>query len=208
VAPKTKEKRTKPQNQRQKQKKTKPKEKNFFFVLELSKLKVQPWPFGLHLFQMSTFDVLVSKETVGSFGIDMSLWGDHEQKLLTEGMILAWKENPDWTEEEAKKECEEQVHQILLDWFKKNLGYLVKKTNYWVSLEYAYQDFSKTTLKEFVSSLQDKQEFQDFVELFYDDLRELYNIDSVGVEEEFKRMKDKGWTFSQYRSWLTKQFKR
>jgi hypothetical protein len=157
---------------------------------------------------MSKFDTVVSKETVSSFGIDMSLWGDHEQKLLTEGMILAWKENPDWTEEEAKEECEEQVHQILLDWFKKNLGYLVKKANYWTSLEYAYQDFSKTTLKKFVSSLQEKQEFQDFAELFYDDLRELYNIDSEGVENEFQRMKDKGWTFSQYRSWLTKQFRR
>jgi len=154
---------------------------------------------------MSNFESIVSKETVVSLGFDMSLWGDQEHKLLTEGMILAWKENPDWTDEQLKEECEEQVHQILFQWFKDNLGYLVIKTNYWVSLEYAYGEFSKTTLKDFVQLLQEKQEFQDFAELFYDDLRELYNIDTIGVEEEFKRMKDKGWTHAQYRSWLKKQ---
>jgi hypothetical protein len=173
--------------------------------LELGKLKVLSQPYGLYLFQMSKFEAVVSKETVSSFGVDMSLWGDYEHELLTECMILAWKENPDWTEEDAKEECKEQVHQILFDWFKKNLGYLVNKTNYWTSLEYAYKDFSKTTLKEFLVSLQEKQELQDFAEVFYDDLRELYNIDSEGVEDEFQRMKDKGWSFSQYKSWLTKQ---
>ncbi len=156
---------------------------------------------------MSNFESVVSKETVASFGFDMSLWGDQEHTLLREGMILAWKENPDWTEKDARQECRSQVNQILFQWFKDNLGYLVKKTNHWLSLEYAYSEFRLTTLKEFVRVLQEKQELQDFADLFYDDLRELYNIDAEGVQAEFQRMKDKGWTPSQYRSYLRKQFK-
>jgi hypothetical protein len=51
-------------------------------------------------------------------------------------------------------------------------------------------------------------ELTKFCQEFYDDLRELSNIDSSGMEDEFKRMKTKGWTFSQYRSYLNSQIKK
>ena len=154
------------------------------------------------------FQKIVNVETVASFGVDMSVWGEDEQASLHEGMILAMKENPDWTEEEVKKECAKQVNQILFDWFKDNLGYLVQKTNYWMRLEYAFQEFRSSSLKDFLKLLKEKQEFQDFGEEFYDDLRQMWNICSAGMEDEFQRMKRNNWTFQQYRSWLNKEMKK
>jgi hypothetical protein len=62
---------------------------------------------------MSLFDKLVTLDTVESFGIDMSVWTEDMQASLYEGMVLAMKENPDWTEDEARHECRMQVLDIL-----------------------------------------------------------------------------------------------
>ena len=154
---------------------------------------------------MSDFDSVVNKETVASFGIDMSVWDDHLQRSLYEAMILAWKENPEWTEEEAKKGCREQAMLIYYGWFKENLGFLVKHCNYWRSLEVAFQEFCETTLKNFIWKINEQMEFNRFCQLFYDELRERYNICSAGMEDEFVFMKKNNWTFSDYRKYLKKQ---
>lgn len=62
---------------------------------------------------MSLFDKLVNRETVSSLGVPTSLWTDEHQACLHEGMILAMKENPDWTEEEVRKEIKRQVESLL-----------------------------------------------------------------------------------------------
>jgi hypothetical protein len=154
------------------------------------------------------FQTIVNKETVESFGIDMSLWGEEEQRLLHEGMILAMKENPDWTEEEVRVECENQVDNILFEWFQVNLARSVKKSQGWRNLGQAYAEFRKTTLKNFLTLLNEKQKFQHFCEEFYDDLREMWNICSAGMEDEYERMKEKGWTMAEYRRWLDKEMRK
>ena len=155
-----------------------------------------------------SFDSLVSRETIASFGVDMTFWGEEEQSLLREGMILAMKENPEWTEEQVKKACEEQVDDILFNAFQEHLGYLVEKTHHWASLEDAYCEFRTTPLKKFLKVVTEQQEFQDFADAFYDELREMYNICSAGMWDEFQRMKKNGWSLSQYRTWLKKETKK
>lgn len=154
------------------------------------------------------FEKIVNREFVASLGIDMSLWGEGEQRLLHEGMILAMKENPEWTEDDVKEECENQVDNILFEWFQVNLARSVRKSNGWRNLGQAYAEFRKTTLKDFLHSLNEKQDFQDFCEEFYDDLREMWNICSAGMEDEYQRMKKEGWTMDQYRKWLDKQIQK
>lgn len=154
------------------------------------------------------FQKIVTKEFVATLGIDMSLWGDEEQSSLHEGMILAMKENPDWTEEEVKEECKNQVDRILFDWFQINLGLLVKNSDGWENLREAYKEFRRKTLKDFMKSLTEHQRFRDFCDAFYDDLREMYNICSAGMWDEYERMKINGWSMSQYRKWLDKQMRK
>ena len=154
------------------------------------------------------FQKFVNKEFVSTLGIDMSLWGEEEQAELHECMILIMKENPDWTEEDVKCECEEQVDTILFEWFQVNLACLVKKTNGWNTLGEAYNDFRKTTLKNFLKTLNEKQQFQDFCDEFYEDLREMWNICSAGMHDEFERMKREGWSMTQYRMWLDSKKKK
>ncbi len=157
---------------------------------------------------MEHFNKIISNETVASFGIDMSLWGEAEQAQLREAMILKYKENPEWTEEQAKKACLQEVMAILEVWFNENLGFLVKQTNHWYSLEDAFEEFVNMSFKDFILAINKQMEFTKFCEMFYDDLREMYNICSAGMRDEFQRMKTNGWTFSQYRSDLNKQKKK
>ncbi len=154
---------------------------------------------------MSSFENVVNRETVASFGIDMSIWGDEQENLLHESMILAWKENPDWTEKEAKHACLQQVMGILEDWFTKNMGFLVMQCNHWYSVEEAFEEFVNMSLKEFICMLNKQMEFTKFCTLFYDELRERYNICSAGMQDEFERMKANKWSFNDYKKDLKKR---
>ena len=156
----------------------------------------------------SLFDIVTSKETVASFGIDMSLWGEEEQAQLREKMLLAMKKNPQWEDEIIKEECKNQVENILFEWFQMNLARMVNKSNGWPSLGHAYNEFSKTTLKKFLKTLNKHQEYQDFCEEFYDDLRAMWNICSSGMEDEFERMKKEGLSNAQYREWLDEEMRK
>lgn len=151
------------------------------------------------------FDRIVSKETVDTFGIDMYLWGADEDCQLREAMLLVCKENPNWSEEQATEVCKVEVDRILFAWFKKTLGHLVLSTQYWPSLTAAYTEFRNTTLKQFIKTLGEQKEFKEFADEFYSDLRELWNIGSVGLWDEFQRMKKEGMSFSQYRASLNKK---
>lgn len=155
------------------------------------------------------FQKVVSKEFVATLGIDMSVWGEDEQNDLHERMTILLKDNPDLTdEEEVKEECENQVDLILYAWFKEDLGYLVEKSGGWSNLKQAYLQFKKTTLKNFMKELSEKQKYQDFCQEFYDDLRQAWNICGAGMWDEYQRMKKESWSFAQYRSWLKTEIKK
>jgi hypothetical protein len=154
---------------------------------------------------MSSFEKIVNKETVASFGIDMSVWDDKQQALLHESMILAWKENPDWTEKEAKDACLQQIMAIHEEWFRENLGFLVMQACHWHSLEDAFEEFVNMSFKEFILKMNKQMEFTKFCQLFYDELRERYNVGGTEMREEFAKMKEKGWTFSDYKKDLKKR---
>ena len=154
---------------------------------------------------MSSFEKIVNKETVASFGIDMSVWDDTQQTQLHEAMTLVWKEKPQWTEEEAKKACLQEVMAIHQEWFEENMGFLVKQTNQWYSLDDAFEEFVQGTLKDFIIQINKQMEFTKFCQLFYDELRERYNVGGTEMREEFAKMKEKGWTFSDYKKDLKKR---
>ena len=154
---------------------------------------------------MSNFNSIVSNETVSSLGLNMSLWGDEEQSRLREVMLLLCKENPEWTDREMKDECENQIELIFFEWFQECLARLVTKSNGWPTLGEAYAEFRTSSLKDFLKTVQKHQEYQDFCEEFYDDLRDMWNICSAGMRDEYTSMKAKGWSKTQYRMWLDKE---
>jgi hypothetical protein len=149
------------------------------------------------------FQTLVNRETVATFGIDMSLWTEGYQAQLNEGMSLALKENPEWTEEEARDECRSQVEAILFSWFKKHMRYAVEDADW--SLEQSFEDFLSMPLVKFLEGLEQAREYRAFCQEFYGTLRERYNICSAGMWDEYQRMKKNDWSFSDYRKDLKKR---
>ncbi len=157
----------------------------------------------------SKFARIVTRETILGFKVDPEFWTDAEQNLLQEGMILAWKENPDWKEEEALKVCKEHVDSILFNKFHKEFGFLVSQAEvYGYGIQHAFDYWRENGIYKFLSHLNDQMELTKFYEEFYDDLRELYNIDSSGMDDEFKKMKKNGWTFRHYRAYVKTLYKK
>lgn len=158
---------------------------------------------------MEKFNSVVCREKVLSFGVDPAFWTEKEQTSLTECMVLAWKENPDWTEEQATAACREQTNEILFEAFKEHFGFLIKEADVYGNWSYhhAFEEFKKIGLLDFLKKINLHVEKGKFFQLFYSDLRELYNIDSCGMEDEFDRLKKNGWTFSLYRADLKKRMR-
>jgi hypothetical protein len=157
---------------------------------------------------MSSFGKIVNRETVLSFGVKPSEWDDEDQALLHESMILAWKENPDWTDEQATEACKKQVDRIRFENFKRTYKYAVQMVpDDWHSMEEAYADYLAHGKKGFEKLLNEAVEFADFCKEFYEDLREMYNICSAGMQDAFLDMKKKGWTHAEYRRHLKEQKK-
>ena len=149
---------------------------------------------------MSSFQRIVSRESVLSFGISTADWDDDDQAYLHEAMILAWKENPDWTDEEATAACKNQVERIVYQNFKATYGRQLRDaTNRWQSVPAAYDDYKKLGKKEFQKVLNEEAEFQEFCGEFYSDLREMYNICSAGLRNAFNEFKLNNWSFDDYR---------
>lgn len=151
----------------------------------------------------SMFSRIVTREKVLSFKVDPEFWTDEEQTLLHEGMILAWKENPEWTEEEATDDMREQVEELLYKKFKTYFGVLINEASvYGYRTQDAFKTYRQKGVYELVKEINHLTELTKFYEHFYDDLRELWNIDVSGMEDEFKMMKEKKWGFRQYRVYL------
>jgi hypothetical protein len=118
-------------------------------------------------------------------------------------MILAWKENPDWTEQEATEAMREQVEEILYKKFVQHFGVLVNEASvYGFRTQDAFLIYRKKGVYALIKELNELTELTKFYEQFYNKLRELWNIDAVGMDEEFRSMKEKGWGFRQYRVYL------
>ena len=157
----------------------------------------------------SKFARIVTRETVLGFKVDPDFWTDAEQALFHEGMILAWKENPDWTDEEAVNVCKEHVESILFNKFHKEFGFLISQADvYGYGIRDAFEEYRNNGIYKFLAQLNEQMELTKFYEEFYDDLRELYNIDSLGMDDEFKKMKKNGWTFLHYRLYVKSLYKK
>lgn len=157
----------------------------------------------------SSFSNIVNRETVLSFGVKPSEWDEDDQASLHEAMILAWKENPDWTDEEATAACKEQVEQILLRNFKQTYKIALQSAqNLWYTPKQAYAVYRSEGKKRFEILLNEQVEFTEFADEFYNDLRQMYNICSAGMMDAFQDMKKKGWTHDEYRRDLQKRQRR
>jgi uncharacterized short protein YbdD (DUF466 family) len=158
---------------------------------------------------MSSFERIVTRETVLSFDVKPSEWDEEDQAQLHEAMTLAWKENPDWTDEEAKQACEEQVESILYQNFRRTYGQMLKHaTEMWHTAPDAYDDYVKLGRKKFEDALNEQLEFEEFSQEFYERLREMWNICSVGMWDAFKDMKKKDWSFDDYDRYIEKERKK
>lgn len=157
----------------------------------------------------SNFARVVTREKVLSFKVDPEFWTDEEQSQLHEIMILAWKENPEWTEEVATEAMREHVEELLYKKFRQYFAVLVTTANvYGMRTQDAFKTYRQKGVYALIKELNDLTELTMFCEHFYDDLRELWNIDTAGMEEEFAMMKKKGWSFSKYRVYLDGQIKK
>lgn len=155
---------------------------------------------------MSSFFSIVNRETVLSFGVKPCDWDEDDQAYLHEAMIIAWKENPDWTDEEAKAACKEQVDRILYQNFKRTYGRLLKEAIcLWQNTPQAFEAYKEMGMKKFEEALNEEAEYQEFGEEFYSELREMYNICGAGMRDAFNSMKAKGWSFDDYRKDLKEQ---
>jgi hypothetical protein len=144
------------------------------------------------------FQKVVTKETVAALGTDMTQWTDDDQAHLYEGMILACKENPDWTEEEVKAECKRQVELILYKNFRDEYEVLLVYVDEYRTTRDFYKEYKTRGRKGFHQFLGERLEFKDFCEYFYEELRERYNICSAGMEEAYERMKKNNWSFQDF----------
>lgn len=151
------------------------------------------------------FQKIVTKDTVASFGTDMTQWSEADHSLFFECMVLSCKENPDWTEEEVKAECQEQVDSILQDKFLEEYGLLLFRIDSCASSESMYAQYKIRGRKGFHQYLGERLEFKEFCECFYDKLRERYNVSGSEMEEEYKRMKANKWDFNEYAKDLKKR---
>jgi len=155
---------------------------------------------------MSSFNRIVNRETVLGFGVKPCEWDDEDQADLHECMILRWKENPDWTDEEATEACKKQVERIRFENFKRTYKASLRKAReLWYTPEEAYEAYLEQGKKDFESTLNEEIEFGEFAKEFYDDLREMYNICSAGMMDSFQDMKKKGWTHADFRRDLNKK---
>jgi hypothetical protein len=91
--------------------------------------------------------------------------------------------------------------------FKLQYGYVIKKVDCWRDAQHAFQDFKVLGEGAFLVKLNEQLEYTEFCEEFYDTLREHWNICSAGMWEEFQKLKEKGWSFEEYRIELHKSIK-
>jgi hypothetical protein len=158
--------------------------------------------------QMLPFQDLVSKETLSTFDLDFSEWTAEDQALLEETMILKCKDEPEMSDYESKHACREEALRILLKKFGEEYGALVYQVDSWMGMKEAYAKRVKLGRKAFHKFLAERLEFKEFTRRFYDDLREMYNIDEVGMHDEFKKMKEKDWDYGVYTEHLKQQKKK
>jgi hypothetical protein len=143
-----------------------------------------------------------------SFGIKPYEWDDEDQADLHETMIVCWKENPDWTDEEATEACREQVDRILFENFNRTYKHLLKQvTSVWYNPEQAYSAYIDVGKRTFETALNEHIDYANFCRVFYDQLREMYNIDSSGMRDAFNYMTEKGWTHQQYKEYIQEKHK-
>ncbi len=147
---------------------------------------------------MLPFQELVSKETLSTFDLDLSEWTAEDQAMLEEKMILKCKEDPEMSNYDSKHACREETQRILLKKFADEYAALVYQVDGWIGVKEAYNKRVKLGRKAFHQFLADRLEFKEFTRRFYDDLREMYNIDEAGMLDEFRKMKDKEWDFGVY----------
>ena len=95
------------------------------------------------------------------------------------------------------------------DWFKKMDSFreeyedlLVQVFDGEMGLPQAFAKWTELGPKRFHQFLGERLAFKAFVRRFYDQLREMYNIDSCGVQEQFEMMRAKRWDLQRYAAHL------
>jgi hypothetical protein len=146
------------------------------------------------------FAACVSSDIVKEAGVDPVYWEAEDQSLLEESMVLSLKENPEWTEEQAKAAALKEIDSIVYLKFLRDYKFVIHQTDEWYTDDEAYAEFLELGLLKFTRKLNLELEFAEFCRTFYEELRERYNVAGAEMREQFELMKANHWTFSQYRT--------
>jgi hypothetical protein len=156
----------------------------------------------IHLLQNT-----VTKENVYSFDIAPEDWTDEDHTALIEE-AGSWELTTVNPQEEVLDNMHEYVYRVVYDRFWEEYGDLIKGIDGYMEVSQAYMKYRDIGKTKFHKYLGEELQFKMFCDRFYSKLRELYNIDSVGMREAFEKMREKKQTFYQFELELQQRGKR
>jgi len=155
------------------------------------------------------FHRIVSDEYVFKLGVLPEDWTADAKSQYSECMILHFKEQPDRSEEEWTDVCEGEAFRIVYTAFWAEYGDILKSFQLvTLGIHEAYDKRVELGVREFNKYLGKELQFDKFCRDFYDQLRDRYNIDGIGMRNEFERMRANKWEFYQYAMDLASRKKR
>jgi hypothetical protein len=152
-------------------------------------------------------ETTLTRELVLSQGIAPEHWDDADHTEL-HSIALEW-DLPDINPRDTLiRFARFHVFPVVYAKFREEYGDLLRGVDGNENLTQMYAEYKKLGPKEFHKYLGKKHQFKMFCERFYSKLRDMYNIDSVGMHEEFEKMREKKQTMYQYEHELNKRRKR
>ncbi len=153
-------------------------------------------------------ETTLTREAVLAHGIAPEHWDDADHAKL-HAAALKWK-LPDVNPHETLLDHSKfHVFTVVFGKFRDEYGDLLNGTTIDPKpIHVMYKKYVSLGAVEFHKYLGKELQFKMFCERFYDTLREMYNIDSVGMRESFEKMREKKQSFYEYEIELTKRRKR
>jgi hypothetical protein len=149
----------------------------------------------------------LTREAVLNLGVAPDHWDDADHAKL-HAVAAKWNLSTTNPGETLLDYSRFHVFTIVYAKFREEYGDLITGIHGGNTVTHLYTAYKDLGKKEFHKFLGEELQYKLFCDRFYDRLREMYNIDSVGMREEFEKMREKKQTFYQYELELQKQRKR
>ncbi len=154
----------------------------------------------------------LTREAVLNLGVAPDHWDDADHAKL-HAAALKWVDtHSTWTSDNPRETLLDlsrfHVFTVVYAKFREEYGDLITGIYGGNTVTHMYDAYRDLGKKEFHKFLGEELQYKLCCDRFYDRLREMYNIDSVGMREEFEKMREKKQTMYQYELELTKRRKR